>query len=190
MNKNNTTIKVCNILAAVLAAALLVLQFLPFWYATPLNSVHKEYHTAAELAELPAEKQEEATPVSLAKACWFPEEKEPVPVFIGGFMCLALVMIFFCLKNMSSSINFVWPMGSGIIALLGYLNGNAGTIAANGRTVLVPVLTPEFLQAGNLWIVHVVLCGALILVSVVLAFFSLQNVFAWLFGSPKSKKAA
>ncbi len=189
MNKIKTTTKICNILAAVFVVALLVMQFLPYWYAVPLNAVDAKYYTAEELAQLPAEEQEKATPVSMAKACWFPEEKQPVPVFIGGFMALSLCVLFFCLVKNSSTINFVWPMAASIVVLLGYLNGNAGTIAANGKTVLVPELTPEFLQGGNLWIVHVILAALIGAVSLVLAFIALRDIYSWVFGAPKQKKA-
>ena len=161
-NNGKKIINICNIACIVLLLALIGLQFIPYWYGTS-----NEYWTPAEYAKLSdaeitaaAEASKDGVgPISLADACWFPVHDELTFITHAVILLLGGVCIFFCVKNWNSTFNCVPVLALAIIALVGYL---------------APVMT-----TGNLWIVHVVLCGLLAAVGVVLLCYQVQKWIRW-----------
>lgn len=135
-------ISVCNLICAILMGVMLILQFVPFWESTD-GSVSINSMVWLSYAHGDLER-------SLAAAVGesFSLNKLVVaPIFQT---VTALVGIFVCLRWNDNAFSSLLPAACGILGLWGYL--------------AVPGM-----QMGNMWILHLIVSAAMLVVAVVSA---------------------
>lgn len=146
MKKKLTVSQICSVVCAVLLLALVVCQFMPFWTA-------------------------EETSASIQECVWFPQEckditkmlSNTVEAEINDIVLMPVVVLvsgvvgaFFCAVKPKKIWAAICPLVCGVIGIHGYLT------------------QPAF-QLGGLWMLHLALCVAILVLGIVLAVFWVQK---------------
>ena len=138
------TVKLCNILCAVLMLALLLCHLIPFWTRDGENTSLQEFiWFCTEHGQISSYLETVDPQFSMNSFII-----APILIFVS-----AVLGIFFCVTKPRRLWTAVFPIICGI----------AGTIA---------YLTDPVLQSGALWQLHLVVCVALLVIGIVTAVFA------------------
>lgn len=140
--------KICNIMCILLMGVLLVLHFMPFWSYDGMSTSIQSY-------------------------IWFPADHAPLDAYIAGqvggeysinsillmpiiVLVATVIGIVLCISMSDNILVGLVPLGCGIVGVWGYLTKGA-------------------FQLGTNWVLHLVVCIAMIAVAALRMFFQAKN---------------